>query len=699
MATSAYQSIATSSEFLKFDDMRMDFENNDSKSSEFSLETKFNENPEAFKKNITKEEATSINEDHFDNEEVKYRSVMKYFSNDSEANDITENNTTIPIKQGKYLELVPSGEDNINTSIPNAAEVWALAGMKSFKPRKPSVESEIESNETLNANNNLNNTVKNLLDWTEITKMENGGLAKSDEREEKENNRFNETKNSIKLEFSNPDDDPIANENKDTSINTNSIATPSPMLQITKSPAIKNDNIGLDQEDSGIQNKTHLAISRIDLDVLMQSQEEHDDSEVEMIASHSFNSTEKLNTNENLVLKNFYTTTESYDMSTTISEYEATTTENFETSTNIVDSFTVIGEEYDLDEVFKRKVSHLATTTEQAAVTILLTETTTSRLPPNELTSPERTALKFSTTEGTNRMINEIPEFSQRNHKSTLVTKSISPRVAATTTDLPPDKLDSTENDSILSTLVPVYVSTSKPASVSENDGSRPRISQTIEIIDDESFKYSTLLSETTTIIPAEQSRIEIKNSDVEEHITRDNSMNQENVDIEKGGNSNIVIISASISIFAIGVLAGIIFLLLKKRKKQLTYGQRCRPVGLDAYSLDNVSVYNSVRRKANTLRLSKRSYGNSAFENPSLQSNILNHQSLQDFAKNKNSIHSEFKEIPQVSVRIDELPNNVEDKNRYANVVPLPETSVHLQRLNDDEKTEYINANYVKVN
>lgn len=34
----------------------------------------------------------------------------------------------------------------------------------------------------------------------------------------------------------------------------------------------------------------------------------------------------------------------------------------------------------------------------------------------------------------------------------------------------------------------------------------------------------------------------------------------------------------------------------------------------------------------------------------------------------------------------------------RYSNVIPLPETRVHLQRQNDDEKTEYINANYVKV-
>lgn len=80
-----------------------------------------------------------------------------------------------------------------------------------------------------------------------------------------------------------------------------------------------------------------------------------------------------------------------------------------------------------------------------------------------------------------------------------------------------------------------------------------------------------------------------------------------------------------------------------------------------------------------------------------SLQSNVLDYNSLQVFAKNKTSINDEFKEIPQVSVRVDEMPDNCEDKNRYANVVPLPETRVHLQRLNDEERSEYINANYVK--
>lgn len=49
------------------------------------------------------------------------------------------------------------------------------------------------------------------------------------------------------------------------------------------------------------------------------------------------------------------------------------------------------------------------------------------------------------------------------------------------------------------------------------------------------------------------------------------------------------------------------------------------------------------------------------------------------------------------MSVRVDESMPGVEDKNRYANVVPLPETQVHLQRMFDDDKSEYINANFVK--
>lgn len=105
--------------------------------------------------------------------------------------------------------------------------------------------------------------------------------------------------------------------------------------------------------------------------------------------------------------------------------------------------------------------------------------------------------------------------------------------------------------------------------------------------------------------------------------------------------------------------------LIFRKRQAQVSYGQRCRPVGLDAYSLDNVSVYNSVRRKGNTMRMSKRSYGNSAFEDPGLKTNPLTVAELANIIQNKTAIYDEFKEIPNITARADEVPEGCEEKNR----------------------------------
>ncbi|XP_029726361.1 uncharacterized protein LOC109398743 isoform X2 [Aedes albopictus] len=167
--------------------------------------------------------------------------------------------------------------------------------------------------------------------------------------------------------------------------------------------------------------------------------------------------------------------------------------------------------------------------------------------------------------------------------------------------------------------------------------------------------------------------------------------------DEEEEGSGVVVAVVASLVSVIVVLLLVAAFLIFRKRQAQVSYGQRCRPVGLDAYSLDNVSVYNSVRRKGNTMRMSKRSYGNSAFEDPGLKTNPLTVAELANIIQNKTAIYDEFKEIPNVTARADEVPEGCEEKNRYANVVPLPETRVHLKRINDDEKTEYINANFVK--
>lgn len=80
------------------------------------------------------------------------------------------------------------------------------------------------------------------------------------------------------------------------------------------------------------------------------------------------------------------------------------------------------------------------------------------------------------------------------------------------------------------------------------------------------------------------------------------------------------------------------------------------------------------------------------------IPSHPLNFTGLLYFYNDLNLINEEFLNIPQFWAEIDELPPGAELKNRYANVIPFPETRVSLKRLNNDAMTEYINASYVRV-
>ncbi|XP_017757803.1 PREDICTED: mucin-17 [Eufriesea mexicana] len=161
-------------------------------------------------------------------------------------------------------------------------------------------------------------------------------------------------------------------------------------------------------------------------------------------------------------------------------------------------------------------------------------------------------------------------------------------------------------------------------------------------------------------------------------------------------GNAIAVVVVSTVALICLILLAGLLFI-MRKRQTRFNYGERCRPVSLDAYSLDSVSAYNSVRRKG-VARSSKRSYGNPTFEDSSaIPSHPLNFAGLSSFCNDVNAINEEFSGIPQVSAKIDELPPGADVKNRYANVIPLPETRVPLQKINNDPLTEYINASYVR--
>ncbi|XP_056641924.1 uncharacterized protein LOC130448543 [Diorhabda sublineata] len=162
-------------------------------------------------------------------------------------------------------------------------------------------------------------------------------------------------------------------------------------------------------------------------------------------------------------------------------------------------------------------------------------------------------------------------------------------------------------------------------------------------------------------------------------------------IEDHKGKIAAIVI--SSVGAISLILLAGLLYI-MRKRQKRFNYKQRCRPVSLDHYSVDNVSSYNSTRRKAE--RQSKRSYGNPAFDDPVVITHPLNLSALVKFASNTEDIKAEFEEIPQITARISELPDGCETKNRYANVIPLPETRVFLQPIDGYPNSDYINANYV---
>lgn len=156
----------------------------------------------------------------------------------------------------------------------------------------------------------------------------------------------------------------------------------------------------------------------------------------------------------------------------------------------------------------------------------------------------------------------------------------------------------------------------------------------------------------------------------------------------------------AAITISCVGavclLLLAALLIVMRKRQKRFNYGQRCTPVSLDAYSLDSVSVYDSVRRKGG-LRASKRSYGNPAFDDPGAPSHPMNFAGLANFSSDRAALEEEFAIVPQVSPKADELPEGAETKNRYSNVIPLPETRVQLSVIEGEPLSDYINANYVR--
>lgn len=75
-----------------------------------------------------------------------------------------------------------------------------------------------------------------------------------------------------------------------------------------------------------------------------------------------------------------------------------------------------------------------------------------------------------------------------------------------------------------------------------------------------------------------------------------------------------------------------------------------------------------------------------------------MNFSKLANFAHNEEGIAKEYEDIPVITAQASEVPLGCESKNRYANVIPLPETRVYLTKIEGDINSDYINANFIRV-
>nr|XP_045593194.1 mucin-3A-like isoform X2 [Procambarus clarkii] len=171
---------------------------------------------------------------------------------------------------------------------------------------------------------------------------------------------------------------------------------------------------------------------------------------------------------------------------------------------------------------------------------------------------------------------------------------------------------------------------------------------------------------------------------------------------------TSIIVIIVVCSIVGVTIIVALLFfscpyvfkMVVKRRGATNNYyGRRCTPVSMDAYSMDSVSVYRSFRRKSKRRASGRsvKSYLNQAFDDPNGPTRLLNFAKLTHFISDIDGVYEEFGTIPVNMPKYDELPSGVEDKNRYANVIPVPETRVLLKQLKDSRNSEYINANYVR--
>lgn len=302
--------------------------------------------------------------------------------------------------------------------------------------------------------------------------------------------------------------------------------------------------------------KYFSASSRKDTEEFGKSQEEKDESAFELI--DSFKTTDNKQKKQSIRLEETEMTnseganTEMFSTESAES-FATTTTENYETTTSIVDSFTEIGEENDSEDVFKRTVteSTLIPTTEQTTTPLYVQTTTVI----NNTIQMELVQVTTSSEPQTTTILptKESPE-TQREIKSTKSLRMETTEEPSTT------RLETTivDNESLASTFIPRYQTSQNPTTLQQHVSESSTVSQVIEFGDNEKFKYSTILpeepsvSETPSKVGTDSYQPTIK--------TNVDSLNKELLDGEQAGSGNLTIISVTVSVVVLLIIAAVAY-------------------------------------------------------------------------------------------------------------------------------------------
>lgn len=381
----------------------------------------------------------------------------------------------------------------------------------------------------------------------------------------------------------------------------------------------------------------------------------------------AFTSTERLNNEEStekVTEKDVYSTTE----------------DEF-TTTDVADETTIVDETTTLSHIPNVKPAKMIENLVEA-------ETTTTFIPTTSTDDVTTTILETSTKVEEEGKVHHEPSENVVVKGTSTESVATAPKTTSERTSLITNSTSTTQ-EVTKSATQPTKSTSSKPTSTDSNQ--RIIVSSTEEKVS-ESILSSTSTTTTTTQSTVPQSTQTVAHANVSERsklpvtprinlastggivhrkspdANNEETENQTEIDQKPNGNHPDInaMIAIVISVVAVVtlILLAVFLYVMRKRQKQLTYGQRCRPIGLDAYSLDNISVYNSVRRKSAN-RASKRAFGNVGFDDPDLKNNALNISQLATFSQKRVSINDEFRDVPTVTARIEEVPVGCEDKNR----------------------------------